>query len=208
MTRDGHTVGFGLTPRHRRLVISACAVALLLLGAALVANRAMQSSARTADGCTANYPFQSIPCDLYQQGRNRVQLASAAEEASAPVSAAQAAAAITKLSPESRILETRLIKSWSSESTDPATDGQLLWAVSEVPPGGAFISGGGFLLNEMAKLRANGDARPLTLDEDAALSAAVDRDMQQARASITESYHVDFIDPVTGAYVGAVEGSR
>ena len=212
LRRAGHK----MTPQRllivlarRRVLVPLAVLGIVGIAGIVMANRAMQGSAQTADGCgAAGYPFQSIPCSLYQQGENRVALASPAAEASVPVSAVEAAATIAKLSPQSKILETRLVESWSAESTDPLRDQRLLWAVSSIPPGGILISGGAFFGQEMSRVRAKGDTRPLTADEGAAVASAVDADIAKARAAISESYHVDFIDPQTGAYIGAVEGAH
>ena len=194
----------------RRVLVPLAVLGMVGLGSLVMAHRAMQGNAQTADGCGAAgyYPFRSISCSLYQQGENRVSLASPAAAASVAVSAAEAAATVAKLSPQSKILETRLVESWSAESTDPSRDQRLLWAVSSVPPGGIFISGGAFFSQEMSRVRAKGDTRPLTAEEEAAVTSAVNADIAKARKAISEQYHVDFIDPQTGAYLGAAEGAH
>lgn len=194
---------------RRRVLVPLSLLVLFGVGGVFVASRPGQGSAQSANGCDApGYPFQSIPCDLYQDGSHRAALADPATQASVPVTADEATAAAARLNPGSKFLETRLIQSWSRDSSDPARDRKLLWAVSSLPADGPFISGGAFLMKEAGKLRATGDTRPLTPDEMATVSAAVDADIAAARAAITQMYHVDFIDPRTGAYVGAVEGTR
>ncbi|MEO9254645.1 MAG: hypothetical protein ABI305_03840 [Tepidiformaceae bacterium] len=191
----------------RRLVVVIPLLALVSIGASLAIRTASQSNAQSAHGCSAGYPFESIPCDLYQRGDNRALLADPATAKSVPVPAEQASALIHKLSPGSSILETRLVETWSSESGNPVADRKLYWAVSTEPPGGNFISGGAFFLKEVSRVRADGDTRPLTPAEQAAVNDAVQSDIRELRASAGQTYHVDFVDPMTGEYVGAVEGS-
>jgi hypothetical protein len=63
-------------------------------------------------------------------------------------------------------------------------------------------------LKEVSRLRADGDTPPLTSAEQATVNDAVQSDIREMRASMTKTYHVDFVDPMTGEYVGAAEGAE
>jgi hypothetical protein len=192
-----------LRPSRIGLVVGP-AVALLAVGAAIAW---LRGGDVTASEC-ADYPFTSISCSLYQAGGGRITGADSETLASVPVSREQALAEARRLEPQDEILEVELVWAWSSESTDPASDRQLLWAVSVEPANGIYISGGAIFMKEHSTLRAPGDTRPLTPEEQRIVQEAGAREMQALRDAIQESYRLVYIDPNTGAYRGSAEGAR
>ena len=95
---------------------------------------------------------------------------------------------------------------WSVGEADPGPR-ETVYAVVLDTPSGPGISGGGILADEIQKV-VGAETRPLTEAETAAIHAAVNQRLAEIRASITESFHIAYIDPVSGEWLGAREGVR
>lgn len=194
-------------PRRLKIVLGSLVGASSIVAGLLLLRGGEAQSATDCSGKT-DYPFTSIPCDLYQGGSKRVARAEPEKLAQVAISRDEAIAAARKLAPDDEVLEAELVYSWSADAQDPLAARQMLWAVSVRPADGIFISGGAIAAKEIAKVRPDGDNRPLSPQEEQTVAAAVQREMQSLRDSIKESYRVVYVDPQTGEYLGSAEGAR
>jgi hypothetical protein len=181
-------------------------VVLALTGGALLFAR--DGGARTTDGChdERSWPFESFSCHIYQETGSRARLAEDISTADVPVSPEQAVQVVLERNPGAELREVRLVYVWSDEG-DYKSDRQLVWAVSLELPNGPFMSTGSFYFAELQNFRSPGDSRPLSLEGQEELERAVSAKVDAVRAQITEEYHLDFIDPSTGEWLGGAEGA-
>jgi len=179
---------------------------LAITGGALLIS--VNGAANTNDGCDEGraWPFESFSCHIYQELGSRAQLAEDVLVTSLPVSQEQAAQVALERNLGARLLEARLVYVWSDEG-DYKSDRQLVWAVSLEMPNGTYMSTGALYLAELQHIRPDGDSRPLSLAEQEALQQAVEARVEDMRALLTEEYHLDFVDPYTGAWLGGAEGA-
>lgn len=191
---SARTAGFG---------VGALAIGGALLVATLLAT---SGGAQSQDGCDEGrpWPFESISCRVYQSGTGRLQLADVDPE-SIPVSADQAAESARREYAGAQVLETKLVYAWSSEGSFER-DRELLWAASLDLPGEPYVSGYAFTAKALATVRPGGDWHSLTAAEEREVNRIGEELFLQRRSQITETYHIAFIDPQTGEWLGAAEG--
>lgn len=191
-------------PRSEVSILSI--VSVLVVGVLLLVTRG--GSASTNDECDAGrpWPFESFSCHIYQELGSRAQLAEDVSTADVPIPSDQAVRVALEHNPHAKLLEVRLVYVWSDPG-DYKSDRQLVWAVSLELPNGPFMSTGSYYFAELQNFRAPGDSRPLSLEEQEELERAVSAKVDAVRAQITEEYHLDFIDPYTGEWLGGAEGA-
>lgn len=189
-------------------VFAVSAVFALYLAGSFEDDHTDADVSEAASGCSDAYPFESIPCDLYQSGSARVAAVDRATADNVLVGEQQIRDRLTRMLPDAEILEVKLVYAWSAESSDPQRDRRVLWAASLRIPGGTYISSGALYGSAMQRIHPGGDFASMTAEERDQVATAVARDIQALRDSITQEYHVDFFDPYTGDYLGSSEGAR
>lgn len=188
------------------------AAAILIAGLA-----AFAATALSGESQTPTWPLATVPQDLIENGGTTLGPTTAKDAAAAAGTRSVAERLAVDRNPGAIVREVVLVELSSTgagasrETGSLGVDRRLVWAVSIVPKEGVRCRGCTAGMRDQAIIRLRGKAvepGSLTEEEWTIVNADVDRQLEDYLAKVRDVYHIEFVDALTGEWVGGAAGFR